>query len=251
VASGNINFRLLLAVSLSQLLGVMVLAKHFREGDYHWLLPVLMSSALSLMLIMVCMRQIVDELENKAKGLRKISHSVFKINIKWLLPIIVIISILVRMNWIWGLAWYFSWSKNERLEVYQKAENEYKGYAKIYYYGSASPAYAFALGEMFSRGNNSEILRELYPDAYSYHVWLNIFYHWDNHDIPFEEILSQYGKKIIIQGPPNAVFISIIKDWAMKNPLIPGLSIIDILKGKDQTIYELHFAPENGVNPSP
>jgi hypothetical protein len=204
------------------------------------------------MLITVCVSLIVDEFKNEARGALTVwgkSYTVLKINIKWLLPIIIITFIFyIRMNDIRGMVTYLSWSQNERLEVYQKAEDEYKDHAKIYYYGSTSPAYALSLGDNSARKYNSEYLKKLYPHVYFYDFIEGKFYNWDG-DAQFEEILSRHGKKIIIQGPPFDEIFSLFYSTGLKDLKSPNLLLKDAYSGNNEipeTIYEIDLPRANG-----
>jgi hypothetical protein len=174
-----------------------------------------------------------------------------------ILLIIIIISTLfyVRKSEIIVASRWKSQARNQSISVYVKAENEYRDYAKVYYLGSSSPAFALKLGSDPSyainyddcvKEDNAEILAKLYSNVYFYNIFGKKFFNWSN-EIPIEEILSRYGDKIILQGPRfEELFSGFVAD-SQKRLVKPPLLLRDIFKGEDQglikeTIYELDIS---------
>lgn len=253
VSIGNINFRLLLGVSLSQLMGVMMTAKHFRGWEHYYLLPVLSLSGVTLMLIICCLRQIGNEFNieiNSALFIRKVSHLIFKLNGKWLLFVIIIYFLFYsKKNEVSGNFIIRSQRLVQHLTIYNKVENDYKNYAKIYYLGSSSPAYALSLGDINAKKYNAEFLKKVYPNAYFYYPWNGKYSNWEN-EVHFEEIVSKHGEKIIFQGPKfDELFSGFFNNPIQASLRKPDLLLIDVFKenkdrlllGPHETIYEIDF----------
>ena len=92
--------------------------------------------------------------------------------------------------------------KDRSLTIHQQVKNNYRDYAKIFYYGSSSPEYALKFGSDLSRSYHSESLERLCKNVYFYDIWTKRFTGFDYHrTIPFETIQKKHGDNIVFQGP--------------------------------------------------
>ncbi|MFC1848565.1 hypothetical protein ACFL27_00010 [candidate division CSSED10-310 bacterium] len=235
ISSENLCFRLLWAVALSQLIGVMMVARYITGAGNYLLLPVLCLSGVSLILIEECLSSIGCELKIDVEWGDEASNSrqiIFSAGGIWLVIIITICCLfLVGKNKMITYSEYKTIENRQRLAVYHKAQEEYKNYAKIYYFGSSSPAYALFLGDLFNRKSNSKILEQMYPNVYFYDHSSGKISDCKN-EIPVEQITSKHGEKIIFQGP------------VFKGDKILNLKLRDKLRGNKnqnrfETIYEI------------
>jgi hypothetical protein len=256
ISFGNIHFKLLLGVSLAQLLGLVMVAKVSNGWEVHYLLPVSSLSGVTLVLIIFCLRQLFSGFNIGVTGTltaQKVKYIIFNLDSKMLLIIILIpIIFYARKNEITGAFRWKSLARNQCLSVYVKAENEYKDYAKVYYLGSSSPAFALRLGsdpayavnyDDCIKEDNAEIFEKLYPNVYFYNIFERKFFNWSN-EIPFEEVLSRHNNKIIFQGPRFEELFSRFTADSQKGLVKPHLLLRDIFKGEGEglsrdTIYEL------------
>jgi hypothetical protein len=255
----NVHFKLLLGVCLAQILGLAMVSKVSTRWEFHYLLPVSSLSGISLMLIVLCMRQLFYGYKSgltDALTKQRFRHVIFNLDSRLLLVIIIPFLFYARKNEIRDVYNWKSQVKSQCLSVHGKAESDYKDYAKIYYLGSSSPAFALRLGSDPSyaitysdnvKKDNSEVFKKLYPDVYFYLIFDGKFYNWDN-EIPFEEILSRHGKKIIFQGPRFGELFSRFHSNS-RYLKIPDLLLRDIFKVnndglKRDTIYELDRSTE-------
>ena len=257
----NIHFKLLLGVSLAQLLGLAMVAKVSTGWEVHYLLPVSSLSGISLVLIVLCIRQVVIELKIESRWaviVQKSRHLIYKFDSKWLL-LVLIISFLyfARKNETISVFRWKSQERDDSLSVYLKTENEYKDYAKIYYLSSSSPAFALRLGsdpayaityDDSVKKENAEVFKRLYPNVYFYLIFNRKYYNWDS-EVPFEEILARHGKKVIFQGPRFEELFSRFDSITRPQLKMPDLLLRDIFKGKGEglqrdTIYEIAISAE-------
>lgn len=265
----NIHFKLLLGVSLAQILGIVMICKVSSGWQVHYLLPVSSLSGISLILIILCMRQLFYGYKSGLTGTltaQRFRHVMFNLDSRLLLLIIIPFLFYVRKNEIINVYNWKSQEKSQKISVYLKAENEYKDYVKIYYLGSSSPAFALRLGSEPAyainyddniKRDNSEIFNKLYPNVYFYRIFNRKFYDWDN-EVAFEEILSRHGKNIIFQGPRFEELFSGFDVDGRSNLKTPKLSLIDVLErhndghfsDRRETIYEINISPENGSGKS-
>ncbi|MFC1848571.1 hypothetical protein ACFL27_00040 [candidate division CSSED10-310 bacterium] len=244
VSIGNINFTSLFAVSLSQLLGLVITAKHyFHIGSYspldRYFLPSVGLSGVSLILMIFCLKEVGNELKDDAtipSLFHKMGHFMTTRYVNGFM-FILIISLLIS-----GVSWLRTTSNNSKfirdaiLEVYHKVEHDYQDYAKIYYSKSSSPEASLYFSHFYDK-YNSEVLQKLYENAYYYHFIKGKLYHWKS-DIPFEEIVSAYGNKIIFQGSPLSsgdLIIDALGITPKKHDLILNV----VYEGTIENIYEV------------
>jgi len=263
-SSKNIHFKLLLAVSLAQILGLVMVCKVSMGWQFYYLLPVSGLSGGALILIILCMRQLFYGYKfglADALTTQRFKHIILNLDSRLLLLLIIIPFLFyTRMN---EIRVVYNWKLQERnryLSVYVKAENEYKDYAKVYYLSSSSPAFALRLGsdpiyavnyDDIVKESNSEIFKKLYPDIYFYNIFKGTFSNWEN-EIPFEKLLSRYSNKIIFQGPRFEELFSRFTADSQERLVKPHLLLRDIFKGEDGghsrgTIYELAISKKNGL----
>ena len=270
VSKGNMTFRLLSGVSLCQLIGVMITARHYRGAfDNYYLISILCFSSFMLMLIFDCIRQLIDDFRIERSGaltMRKRRNAILRLSSKWLFYLIIISCLFYsRKNEVIGFYKWRSRLTNHILAVTNKVENEYEDYAKIYYLGSSAPAIALAHGDSTSRRANSQFLQKLYPNVYFYDYYTGKYSYWSKekentiievpltisrNEVSIEEILTKYDKKIIFQGPLfEDIFTGLKGGWKLlshKKPDLPLKVIIENTSGTWlETIYELDLSSEN------
>lgn len=184
----NSTFKLITAVTLSQIFCLLMVAKH---AGNHYLLPGLCLSGFTLFLIFFYLKNLFP---------------LFKFNLNYLkFPFILfIIGVFIFINPIVNLKKIIlnkSWLKNKSLAIHQEVEANYKDHAKIYYRFSSSPHYALWFGSILSRNFHADVLNRLYKDVYFFNTIKNNFYGYDyNLPILFGRIQGKYGDKIVFQG---------------------------------------------------
>jgi hypothetical protein len=190
----TIHFKLLAAVAAAQLTGLLMVSKH---SAHHYLLPVLNLSGMAFFLIFLYFKHLIGQYNVNPKILTA-STAIF------------LVFLFVLANPVGQLNKTISRLKNltkRSLAIYQEVKDNYKNYAKIFYYGSSSPAYALKFGNDLSRSYHSEPLEKLYKNVYFYDIWTKRFAGFDyNRTIPFETIREKHGDKIVFQGPGRIKF---------------------------------------------
>lgn len=190
----TIHFKLLAAVAAAQLIGLLMVSKH---PAHHYLLPVLNLSGIALFFIFLYFKHL--------KELLYVNPKIFT-----LLMVFFLVFLFVLANPVGQFNKTITRLKNlkERsLAIHQEVKNNYKDYAKIFYYGSSSPEYALKFGNDLSRSYHSEPLEKLYKNVYFYDIWTKRFAGFDyNRAIPFETIREKRGDKIVFQGSRRIKF---------------------------------------------
>lgn len=185
----SIHFKLLAAVAVAQVFGLLMVSKH---SAHHYLLPVLNLSGMAFFLIILYFKHLLDQYNINPKTLAA-STAIF------------LVFLFVLANPVGQLNKRITRLKNlkERsLAIHQQVKNNYQDYVKIFYYGSSSPEYALKFGNDLSRSYHSETLEKLYKNVYFYDIWKKQFAGFDyNQAIPFDSIRKKHGDKIVFQGP--------------------------------------------------
>jgi hypothetical protein len=214
-----IHFKLLAAVATAQVFGLLMVSKH---SAHHYLLPVLNLSGMAFFLIFLYFKRDgriqdsplpppgqlpPDHTPGDRRGEPRVrpgkTTNVYP-KILTASMVIFLVFLFVLANPVGKLNKTITRLKNlkERsLTIHQQVKNNYKDYARIFYYGSSSPEYALKFGNDLSRSYHSEPLEKLYKNVYFYDIWTKRFAGFDyNRAIPFETIRSKYGDKIVFQG---------------------------------------------------
>jgi hypothetical protein len=184
----TIHFKLLAAVGAAQLIGLLMVSKH---SAHHYLLPVLNLSGITLFFIFLYFKHLLGQYNVNPKILTAPTA-------------IFLVFLFVLANPVGQLNKTITRLKNvkvQSLAIHQEVKNNYKNYAKIFYYGSSSPEYALKFGNDLSRSCHSEPLQKLYKNVYFYDIWTKRFAGFDyNRAIPFKTIREKHGDKIVFQG---------------------------------------------------
>ena len=212
----SLSFRLLVAITISQLIQIIMVAKHYAN---HYLIPAIGLSGLLLFLIFLYIYQL------------NIKKKYIKNYLVYIFASLLIILSLIRIFNLKNAHKNFINIKEELLIINQKVENEFEGYAKIYYYRSSSIKYALKFGDNWACRYNSKALEKIYSSAYFYNIWEKKYYTWEN-EITFDEIRAN-NKNILFQGTP-------FDKYYKNNPEFrPDILLNDILNEQNETIYTI------------
>jgi hypothetical protein len=184
----TIYFKLLAAVAAAQVFGLLMVSRH---SAHHYLLPVLNLSGIAFFLVFLYFRHLLGQHNVNPKILT--ASTAISLVFLFVLanPVGQFNKTISRLKKV----------KERSLSIHQQVKDNYKNYAKIFYYGSSSPEYALKFGSDLSRSYHSETLEKLYKNVYFYDIWTKRFAGFDyNRTIPFETIRSEYGDKIVFQG---------------------------------------------------
>jgi hypothetical protein len=213
-SKNNWNIRILTALTATNLLGILLVAKHYIVHPNHYLIPVLLLTGILLFFIL--------------KILLKSQ--------KIILPVIVtalIIFLVFRQPPIIKYADYGYKITNVELDSTQfMLEKEYADYTKIYYYPYSLNKYsALNFGDVYTKHKILYYLKELYPNTYFYNFIHGQFQYW-NTEIFLEDIVEFNGDKILLIGGPR-------DEKTVKEMGNNGIPLKQIYKGRIETIYEL------------
>ena len=141
----------LLAISLAELLQLLIVAKH---PAVHYLVPALGLLGLNLILI----SKLIAPMTVKRSHL---AHAVIFL-------IVLSSTMTIQLPNVRAVHESFADSKLGQQSVFEKVQENYKGCKIISYYGASSLPAAWLLGSWGGAGTFSQRLQELYPDALFY-----------------------------------------------------------------------------------
>lgn len=229
-----IPFRFMSAIVIVQLLGILMVAKHYHAN--HYLIPDISLTGALWVFMILSIRDI------PRPGLIKISP--------YLAPAVLIILLsfgISNRSYLKAANHGYIITNEEYTQVEKRLNTEFAGYAKAYYYPiSINPCSALRWGSVYSKQLHLEALRTLYPDGLFYDIRINRFQLWET-TLPAEDLISDWGGKILLVGGP-------MTDAEKKQLTDGGLAIREIYHGRTQAIYEVDTAASlifKGINRKP
>ena len=144
----------LLAVTIAQILQLLMVAKHPAS---RYLIP-------SLALVGVNVVVLADILRDKFLAYR--------------VPLLLVAGLLIGSYQIWGFKTLFNDSREaarSQLAVYETIKTKYPGVPVASYYTSSSPYYALDFGSIYSGNFYRPMLQQLYPNQFFYNPWTGVF----------------------------------------------------------------------------
>jgi hypothetical protein len=111
-------------------------------------------------------------------------------------------------------------------------ENEYNGYKCAYYYPtSVNPYSALRWGNVYSRFQHTQAMKEIYPDGYFFDIRTNQFSLWETPVAASTMAAISDTKLLLIGGPFEEPVIKQIEE--------NGLKLTLLYKGYTQIIYKV------------
>ncbi|MFQ5964302.1 MAG: hypothetical protein ACE5KZ_08470 [Candidatus Scalinduaceae bacterium] len=221
----NFTFKLLLAVTISQIFSLIMVMKHPQgafSGSARYLISALGLSGITLVLIFNQVKQMNIGKKFVARGL----------------PYFVIVSLLIfvyfRVTDAQVKYKYIKINKDRTLAISQKVEKDYKECAKIYNYFSSSIPQALFLGNQWASygppWKYSKELKKIYSNdkIYFYKIFDHRYFDWSS-VIKFEKIQSNH-KCIIFISP------AFEGSWSQYKPNIP---LEEVYRIEGRVIYKV------------
>jgi hypothetical protein len=222
----DISFRLLFSITIAQLLGIFVVAKHFKSK---YLIPVLCLSGLLLYLIYSHFGKARNHLWDHYPASQKKKY------LKGLYSGIVCFLIFSLLFTLIGVIKFHHRQADKlraSIAIQIRMENEFSNYGVIYHYYAPSVIFGLEFGNRWTPIYTKR-LRELYGDQYFYNHFSQRFYiyNWHKRDkVSLQQIKKIYQKKVIMVGKAFHQFSKDLK--------IPPFSLRDVFGGGYFTIYK-------------
>lgn len=209
--------RLVIGILAAQLVGVMIVGKH--PGN-HYLIPAIILIGLLVFTTLRLINQTNHQL------------TLWPLVIKLSLVILVVQLYSQTLTTLQGLTKDLTTETKNLSRIYDKTLAEFNDYAKIYYFRASAPASALKFGDDLALGLHAPVLKKIYPDVFYYNIWEKQLYSW-NDPIKISDILTKFDQKIVLIGT------SFTKHYQSEPQYKPNLSLVDILDGDPETIYQL------------
>ncbi|NVO19648.1 MAG: hypothetical protein HXX13_08100 [Bacteroidetes bacterium] len=214
----SVHFRFMSGIAFSQLMGILMVAKHYHAN--HYMVPEI---CLTGVIWIFAILQLSSTLR-KQNSIRKfIAPACF--------VLFVFISIL-NYSYINRAFKGYIISNEEYCKVSDALEKEYPQYAKAYYYPvSINPYCALRWGSVYSNQVHLNKLRSLYPEGLFYDCRNHSFQSWET-GLNAKSILAiSKGKLLLVGGPMTNSELSEAERG--------GLALKQLYKGRLQAFYEV------------
>lgn len=214
----NMSFRIVTALAVAQLAGILMVAKHYHAN--HYLVPEICMMAANWIFIFFYLK------EKLPVGYRKIFEFV---------PVLLLLIIAVRVTMtkthLQTANEGYILSNQDYDKMTHLLQNEYNGFTCAYYYPtSINPYSALRWGNVYSRFQHTAAIREIYPDGYFYDIRTNQFSLWETPVATQTMADISFNKLLIIGGPFEESVIHIMEQ--------KGIHLTKIYSGFTQYIYK-------------
>jgi hypothetical protein len=215
----NLIFRTLTALTATHLAGIFMVAKHYHAN--HYLVPELCLMAASWIFIFFYLKEKLPIRSRKA----------FRF-VPFLLILITAGIIIMNRNYLQAANEGYKRSNTDYDKMMQLLENEYNDYTRTYFYPtSINPYSALRWGNVYSRFNHSQALKELFPDGYFFDTRTNYFSLWETPVAIRTMMTVSDGKLLLIGGP--------FDEPTRKQMEQHGLRLTNVYKGFTQIVYKV------------
>ena len=216
------SFRVVTALAAAQFVGVLFVAKHYHAN--HYLIPELCMLALNWIFIFIYLKDKLPLKYHKA-----FSHTPL------LLLMIVVITINMNRTYLKAANQGYILSNKDYKRMTQLIDNEFKGYVCAYYYpASVNPYSALRWGNVYSRFQHTQAIKEILPDGYFYDVRTYQFSLWDT-PVATSILRAISNDKLLIIGGP----VTEIERLRIEHK--SGIKLIEVFRGHAQVVYRISF----------
>jgi len=217
--NNNFIFRILTALTATLLAGILMVAKHYHAN--HYLVPELCLLATSWIFIFLFLK------EKLPLTLRK-SFSF----VPFILILITTAIVVMNRNYLQAANEGYKQSNIDYDKMMQLLENDYKGYTCTYFYPtSINPYSALRWGNVYSKFNHLDALKQLFPEGYFFNIRTNNFSLWET-PVDSHTLSTIAGNKLLIVGGP-------FQNSDMEKMQQSGLILTLVYKGYTQIIYSV------------
>lgn len=214
----NWELRILTGLIATSGFGILLVAKHYHAN--HYLIPVLLLTGVTFFFTLTIV------LNNITSRLIKKYFSSF-----------ILISLILFIAWrqipiLIGINKAYKISNEEMDLTRAMIKNDYPEYTVVNYYTFSLNKYtALKFGDVYAGNKLLPYLKNIYPSTYFYDHSRRQILLWDD-AVSLNDFMELHGDKILmINGPNNLKTVSEMKSI--------GLPLVNIYKGKHQTIYKL------------
>jgi hypothetical protein len=218
----NQTFRIVTALAIAQLAGVLMVAKHYHAN--HYLVPELCMVAANWIFIFIYMKE-------------KLPDNYKKVFVFFPAFSLLIVAGLVTMNknYLQAANQGYIRSNQDYDKMTHLLENDYKGYTCAYYYPtSINPYSALRWGNVYSRFQHIKTIKEIYPDGYFFDIRTNQFSLWET-PVAASTMLEISNNKLLLIGGP-------IEESVKHQIERKGIKLTTLYRGYTQVVYKIDLA---------
>lgn len=213
----NLIFRILTALSVTHVVGIFMVAKHYHAN--HYLVPELCLVAINWIFIFLYLKEKLPVVYQRLFAYVPV-----------LLLLIVSGLVLMNRNYLQAANRGYIHSNQDYDKMKYLIENEYNGFTRAYYYpASINPYSALRWGNVYSRFQHTMAIKEIYPDGYFFDIRTNQFSLWETPVATSTLFDVSNNKLLIIGGPFNESEILKIEQR--------GVKLTRVYNGYTQIVY--------------
>lgn len=216
--NGNNTRRVLIALTVCNVLGILMVAKHYHAN--HYLLPELALTGMTLYALLVNLWK-----EFSSEKPTKTGNPV-------LLALIILLFLVFYLPVMKQKDYMYRITNEEYEAMHAMISIQYPDYQQAYYYpGSLNKYSALRFGNVYAKGKQLNGLKQVYPSVIFFDNRTFLFYNWEAEMI-LADVLGIYGNKwLLVGGPVHGS----ARDEIVRN----GLPLKEIFRGRTQALYEL------------
>jgi len=216
------EFRILLALVVSQFGSILMVAKHYHNN--HYLFPALSLTGFVMLFVYLSL-----ELKLTEKSKR-----IFRFSLPALVVLVIAFSLLNIPFMTLAYNGYRSSNKSTD-ETFTRLDRDYRDYVKVYYYPVSFNEYSsLRWGNVYSRLYSTDKLMQLFPEGLFYNAWDKSFQLWET-NISVREFVKTYGSRILLVGGPRTAeeLLEVEKG---------GLKLKKLFESRVQVVFEIDTA---------
>lgn len=218
----NPGFRMVTVLAAAQLTGILMVAKHYHAN--HYLIPELCMTALNLIFIIIYLKEKLPIKYRKAFSYTPI-----------LVLMVVLININMNRNYLQAANQGYILSNHDYNRMKQLIENEYKEYVCAYYYpASVNPYSALRWGNVYSRFQHTQAIKEILHEGYFYDVRTYQFSLWET-PVATSILRAISNDKLLIIGGPLTEIERVRIEHNSE------IKLIEVFRGHAQVVYRISF----------
>lgn len=218
----NPEIRIVLALLAAQVLGILMVAKHYHAN--HYLIPG--NSLIGAIFVFSLLYFSKKSTGLKTEVANKLPLMVFSL---------LTLGSFLNVPYLQEADHGYIITNEEYTKVMAQVEHDYPGYVKAYYYPTSINRYsALRWGSVYSRQYNLPVLQQIYPEGIFYDTRINAFQIWETAITP-DDLIREYGGKILLIGGP-------MNPEEKQKVINGGLTLKNVYFGRTQAVYEVDTA---------
>ncbi|MCK4796664.1 MAG: hypothetical protein KAT05_04740 [Spirochaetes bacterium] len=213
----NLNYKILFSIVISEIVGVIIVSKHYYISTERYLLPELCLIGLNLFVIIKLIKQMCE----------RFNFSKYKLSY-FLLSFIILYCFIFVIK-IKNIYSNKDKMKRESIQISQIIQKKYKDDTKVFFYPCSSRIFALKFGSDYSGHKCLKTIQKIHNnDDNIYFYNGQIFTNLKGQIFKFKKITEKYENDIIFQGG-----ISYGRNYQKE------FSLKDVYNGENESVYKI------------